>query len=100
MFPAMVAGTIGTANWTQGSLEDPASADPSRSSAALWEGKVQLHPETDPEDPAYKKWGFSLSTTPVAGEAPAPGKAPMQTTTPIASDKSLQELNPKAAENV
>ncbi|KAI5120195.1 hypothetical protein M0805_006301 [Coniferiporia weirii] len=60
MIPSIVASSIG-AGWAPnkgaGSLEDPAAADPSRSSAALWEGRVQLHPDTDKNDPAYKKWG-------------------------------------------
>lgn len=92
MVPSMMAGTIGAANWTpsasaagassssygQGQtlgvgLDDPAASDPSRSSAALWEGKVQLHPETDPEDPAYKKWGFSLAKGQGEGEGQVKG---------------------------
>ncbi|KAH8105591.1 calcium-translocating P-type ATPase [Phellopilus nigrolimitatus] len=59
MLPTIVATTVG-AGWAPqrgGSLSDPASSDPSRSSAALWEGKLQLHPETTEDDPAYKKWG-------------------------------------------
>ena len=58
MVPTIVASSIG-AGWAPqfGSLSDPTSTDPSRSSAALWEGKVQLHPDTPKNDPAYKKWG-------------------------------------------
>lgn len=93
MVPAMMAGTIG-ANWTQGSLEDPAAADPSRSSAALWEGKVQLHPDTDKEDYAYKKWGHSLATP--IGDVGTPGTAPAEPSNNSSNDKakSKQYLDP------
>lgn len=37
-----------------GSLSDPAAHDPSKSSAALWEGKLQIHPDTAPDDPVYR----------------------------------------------
>lgn len=55
--------TIVASSWAvpKGSLSDPTSADPSRSSAALWEGKVQLHPDTPHDDPAFKKWGGARS---------------------------------------
>jgi len=58
MVPTLVASSIG-AGWAPqpGSLSDPAHADPSKSSAALWEGKVQIHPDTKPDDPAYTQWG-------------------------------------------
>ena len=59
MVPTIVASSIG-GGWAPdkvGSLSDPAGSDPSRSSAALWEGRVQLHPDTAKDDPAYKKWG-------------------------------------------
>lgn len=67
MVPTIVASSIG-AGWAPqhngGSLSDPASTDPSRSSAALWEGKLQLHPGTPKDDIAFKKWGAAavLST--------------------------------------
>lgn len=75
MLPTIVASTVG-AGWTpnpnqNGSLSDPAGTDPSRSSAALWEGKLQLHPDTAKDDPAYKKWGAQLAP-PVRTVAPAP----------------------------
>ncbi|KAL1663042.1 hypothetical protein GGF50DRAFT_103433 [Schizophyllum commune] len=59
MAPTLMAGAVVAGQgWKQrGSLSDPASTDPSRSSAALWEGKIQLHPDTDPEDPVYKRFG-------------------------------------------
>ena len=55
----MVASSIG-AGWApqpQSGLSDPAHFDPSRSSAALWENKIQIHPDTKHDDPVYKKWG-------------------------------------------
>jgi Ca2+-transporting ATPase len=67
MVPALVASSIG-AGWTpqSGSLSDPAHFDPSKSSAALWEGKIQIHPDTPADDPAYRRWGLSPKT---AGQA-------------------------------
>lgn len=57
MVPTFVATSV-AGRWTAGgSLSDPAHADPSRSSAALWEGKIQLHPDTDKNDTAYLRWG-------------------------------------------
>ncbi|KAJ3525925.1 hypothetical protein NM688_g8328 [Phlebia brevispora] len=59
MVPTLVASSIG-AGWAPQSpsgLSDPAHFDPSKSSAALWEGKIQIHPDTDHNDPVYKKWG-------------------------------------------
>jgi Ca2+-transporting ATPase len=58
MAPAFVAGGIGV-DWNapSGSLSDPAHNDPSKSSAALWEGKIQIHPNTDPSDAAFELFG-------------------------------------------
>ncbi|KAF5392317.1 hypothetical protein D9757_001407 [Collybiopsis confluens] len=58
MAPTLIAGAVATHGYRQegGTLSDPASNDPSKSSAALWEGKLQLHPDTSPEDPAYKRY--------------------------------------------
>ncbi|EKM58525.1 uncharacterized protein PHACADRAFT_252935 [Phanerochaete carnosa HHB-10118-sp] len=59
MVPTLVASSIG-AGWHPQSpqgLDDPAHFDPSKSSAALWENKIQIHPDTKPDDPAFKKWG-------------------------------------------
>jgi len=58
MVPTLVASSIG-AGWAPqlGSLSDPTHTDPSRSSAALWEGKIQIHPDTKTDDPAYRRWG-------------------------------------------
>ncbi|EJD49544.1 calcium-translocating P-type ATPase [Auricularia subglabra TFB-10046 SS5] len=57
MVPTIIATSVG-AGWSPrpGSLSDPASSDPSRSSAALWEGKVQFHPDTPNTDAAMAKW--------------------------------------------
>ncbi|KAF9059412.1 Ca-transporting ATPase [Rhodocollybia butyracea] len=59
MAPTLIAGAVATHGYRQGggTLSDPTSNDPSKSSAALWEGKLQLHPETAPDDPAYKRFG-------------------------------------------
>jgi Ca2+-transporting ATPase len=62
MAPALLAAGIG-AGWQpkQGSaLHDPGNSDPSKSSADLWAGKLQLHPNTDHSDPAFKKWGRQI----------------------------------------
>ncbi|KAG6329880.1 hypothetical protein ID866_9209 [Astraeus odoratus] len=59
MVPTLIASSIG-AGWApqaRGSLSDPARYDPSRSSAALWEGKFQIHPDTKKDDPIIVKWG-------------------------------------------
>jgi len=60
MVPTLIATTVG-AGWMPqfGLLSDPASQDPSRSSAALWEGKVQFHPDTPANDNTFLKWGGS-----------------------------------------
>ncbi|EPQ52794.1 Ca-transporting ATPase [Gloeophyllum trabeum ATCC 11539] len=57
MVPTLIASSVG-AGWApqSGSLSDPAHNDPSRSTAALWEGKFQIHPETSPDDPFIQKW--------------------------------------------
>jgi len=58
MVPSLVATSVG-AGWAPKSegLSDPAQADPSKSSAALWEGKLQIHPDTKHDDPAFLRWG-------------------------------------------
>ncbi|KIJ66705.1 hypothetical protein HYDPIDRAFT_26133 [Hydnomerulius pinastri MD-312] len=59
MVPTLIASSIG-AGWApqaHGTLSDPARYDPSRSSAALWEGRFQIHPDTKPDDPIFHKWG-------------------------------------------
>jgi Ca2+-transporting ATPase len=61
MTPALMISSIG-AGWSPqaNDLSDPAGNDPSRSSAALWEGQVQIHPETPHDDAAYQKFGKNL----------------------------------------
>ncbi|KAF9565395.1 calcium-translocating P-type ATPase [Agrocybe pediades] len=58
MAPTLIIGAVaaGQAYLQAGSLSDPAGADPSKSSAALWEGKLQIHPETSPDDPVYRQF--------------------------------------------
>ena len=59
MVPTLIASSIG-AGWapqSRGILSDPVRYDPSKSSAALWEGKLQIHPDTKPDDAVYcTKW--------------------------------------------
>lgn len=69
MVPTLVATSIG-AGWapqSPGGLSDPARFDPSKSSAALWEGKIQIHPDTKPDDPAMKRWGAVATKPPDTG---------------------------------
>jgi Ca2+-transporting ATPase len=65
MAPTLMAGAVGAGGgWIpeSGSLSDPAHHDPSKSSAALWEGKLQLHPDTAKDDPAYQRFGGGLNS--------------------------------------
>ncbi|EJF64840.1 calcium-translocating P-type ATPase [Dichomitus squalens LYAD-421 SS1] len=65
MVPTLIASSIG-AGWAPQSptgLSNPASFDPSKSSAALWEGKIQIHPETKPDDPVMQRWGAVAKRT-------------------------------------
>lgn len=55
MIPSLVMASVAAP--ARASLSDPTSQDPSKSSAALWEGKIQIHPDTKPDDDAYKRWG-------------------------------------------
>ncbi|KAG2017681.1 calcium-transporting ATPase [Coprinopsis cinerea AmutBmut pab1-1] len=50
----MAAAVAGATYKQSGSLSDPAGTDPSKSSAALWEGKLQIHPDTPQDDPVYQ----------------------------------------------
>ena len=64
MAPALVAAGIG-AGWQakQGAaLHDPGNSDPSKSSADLWAGKLLLHPNTNHNDIAFKKWGGQIES--------------------------------------
>ncbi|KAH9052974.1 calcium-translocating P-type ATPase [Lactarius deliciosus] len=57
MVPSLVASHVVAPDWqprTGGSLSDPAGFDPSRSSAALWENKFEVHPDTPRDDPVYR----------------------------------------------
>ncbi|EIW84082.1 calcium-translocating P-type ATPase [Coniophora puteana RWD-64-598 SS2] len=79
MVPTLIASSIG-AGWaphTTGSLSDPARFDPSLSSAALWEGKVQIHPDTKSDDDLIKKWGGKLPRTPPGARTPQPRTPPV-----------------------
>ncbi|ODO10159.1 calcium-translocating P-type ATPase, PMCA-type [Cryptococcus amylolentus CBS 6273] len=65
MVPTLVAGTVGAgAHWVTPQpnnslgLHNPAGQDPSRSTHELYNGKVHLHPQTDPNDPLYAKFGL------------------------------------------
>lgn len=55
MAPTLMAGAVATGGCFQ-NLSDPAHADPSKSSAALWEGKLQMHPDTPQDDPLYQRF--------------------------------------------
>ncbi|KAG8942038.1 hypothetical protein FRC04_003886 [Tulasnella sp. 424] len=64
MIPTLMMTSVG-GGWKQGGpLSDPAANDPSRSSAALFAGKVQLHPETPHDDPFWRKFGTPATSTP------------------------------------
>ncbi|KAF8150651.1 calcium-transporting ATPase [Crassisporium funariophilum] len=58
MAPTLLLGAVvaGTSYLQRGSLSDPAHNDPSKSSAALWQGKLQIHPDTSPDDPVYRQF--------------------------------------------
>ncbi|PPR03673.1 hypothetical protein CVT24_007794 [Panaeolus cyanescens] len=60
MAPSFMMGAVaaGRTYWEKGSLSDPAATDPSKSSAALWNGRVQIHPGTPADDPVYKQFGM------------------------------------------
>ncbi|KAG0145622.1 hypothetical protein CROQUDRAFT_45541 [Cronartium quercuum f. sp. fusiforme G11] len=64
MVPTLVVTSIG-AGWQpyparRTSLADPGSSDPSRSTAELWIKKVEVHPETPPDD-VRKKFSYLVS---------------------------------------
>ncbi|KAL7414094.1 calcium-translocating P-type ATPase [Mrakia frigida] len=58
MIPTLIATSVG-AGWTPTSsnLADPSGQDPSASTAALASGKISMHPDTDRNDPLWKKFG-------------------------------------------
>ncbi|KAL1405555.1 plasma membrane calcium [Vanrija albida] len=85
MIPALVGGAIGAggtwvAQANPGGLANPAAQEPSRSTAELFAGRVQLHPDTDPSDPLYAKFGleppspsgYTAPKTPLASVSPSP----------------------------
>ncbi|KXN93300.1 Calcium-transporting ATPase 2 [Leucoagaricus sp. SymC.cos] len=58
MTPALTAGAVVSGTCVpSNSLSDPTHIDPSRSSTALWEGKIQFHPDTQKDDPAFIQFG-------------------------------------------
>jgi P-type Ca2+ transporter type 2C len=60
MVPTLVASQFAAPNWHSrgaGSLSNPAGFDPSRSSAALWENKFEVHPDTPHDDPVFRILG-------------------------------------------
>ena len=64
MIPTVIAGTVAAGpHWAQpifgqDAMSNPAAQDPSRSTAELFAGKVQMHPDTDKDDPLMKKYGI------------------------------------------
>ncbi|KAI8460792.1 hypothetical protein BY996DRAFT_8463651 [Phakopsora pachyrhizi] len=60
MVPTLVMTSIG-AGWQPqkggGSLADPASSRPNKSTSKLWSERVEVHPDTDPADPVFIKYG-------------------------------------------
>lgn len=59
MVPTLVVTSIG-AGWQPqkaGSLADPASGNPTASTTRLWCDQVEVHPDTDEQDPVYIKMG-------------------------------------------
>ncbi|KAH9440162.1 hypothetical protein Pst134EB_030791 [Puccinia striiformis f. sp. tritici] len=61
MVPTLVVTSIG-AGWqpqrnTDVSLADPASGNPTASTTRLWCDQVEVHPDTDVDDPVYVKMG-------------------------------------------
>ncbi|EPT01645.1 hypothetical protein FOMPIDRAFT_1023144, partial [Fomitopsis schrenkii] len=61
MVPTLIASSIGRAPLSPNGLADPAQFDPSKSSAALWQGRTQVHPDTKPDDPIRQRWGVESS---------------------------------------
>ena len=53
----MIGAVIGDLRYSQaGSRSDPANTQPSRSSVALWDGRIQVHPGTDKGDRLYRRY--------------------------------------------
>jgi Ca2+-transporting ATPase len=58
--PTLVISQVVAPNLHQqnsASLSDPAGFDPSRSSAALWENRFEVHPDTPRSDPVFRLLG-------------------------------------------
>jgi len=58
--PTLVISQVVTPNLhhqNQALLSDPAGFDPSKSSAALWENKFEVHPDTARDDPVFRVLG-------------------------------------------
>lgn len=68
MVPSIVASSV-AARWQPQTnrLHDPANGDPSKSSAALWDGKLSLHPDTESSHPAYALWKEQMEKRPSTG---------------------------------
>lgn len=62
MVPTLVGGSVGAGGWVatanMSTLGNPAAQEATRSTTDLYKDKVQLHPETDPNDPLYAKFGL------------------------------------------
>lgn len=72
MVPTLVGGAVGAGgNWVSSTqthpsaLANPTAYEASQSTTELYAGRVQLHPDTDPNDPMYAKFGL---TPPARGE--------------------------------
>lgn len=76
MVPAMVMSGIGGGKIlrSEGTLSDPASADPSRSSSALFAGQTQVHPDTNADDPLMKRFNAAKPGS-STGPPPSPSSA-------------------------
>lgn len=64
MVPTLIAGTVGAgSHWiyqtNPEALADPANQEQTKSTVDLYKDKVQLHPDTDPNDPLYAKFGLT-----------------------------------------
>ncbi|KLT44250.1 calcium-translocating P-type ATPase [Cutaneotrichosporon oleaginosum] len=72
MVPTLVGGSVGAGGtWVSrtaghpSALANPTAHEASQSTTELYAGRVQLHPDTDPNDPLYAKFGL---TPPARGE--------------------------------
>lgn len=63
MVPTLVGGSVGAGgNWisaNMSSLGNPAAQEATKSTTDLYKDRVQLHPDTDPNDPLYAKFGLT-----------------------------------------